>query len=562
MKSINVLSIRAFTVVCAAVFVSCTGLGSNGSDKDQPDDTSQAATYSITYNGNGATAGSVPQDSVAYKAGQTVTVFANIGNLVKTGSTFTGWNTKADASGTTYGPNSTFSMPERNITLYARWTTNPTYTVTYNDNGSTSGSVPVDTTGYEVGQTVTVSGNTGNLAKTDCTFAGWNTQAGGDGTDYAPGKTFSMGSSNVTLYAKWGTPGGLDSFFDPGEGANDTIRYLAIQSDGKILIGGNFTAYNGTARHRLARLNSDGSLDTSFDPGAGADSTIQTLAIQSDGKIVIGGDFTTYNGTTRNRIARVNADGSLDTSFDPGTGADSTIQTLAIQGDGQIMIGGDFTTYNGTTRTRIARIAADGSLGSGFDPGSGADAKIYTLSLQSDGAILISGNFYNYNTTSRMYIARVATNGALDTTFDPGTGASGTVMFLKQMSGGEVMAVGGFTNYNGTARRCIARINADGTLDTTFNPGSGTDSMINTLTVQADAKILIGGQNTTYNGTSRYHIARVNTDGSLDTGFDPGTGTDYEVNVIALQSDGKIIIGGVFTTYNGTSRNRLARIFP
>ncbi len=163
-------------------------------------------TYTVTYNGNGNTSGSVPTDATNYEQGQTVTVLGNTGTLVKTGYSFAGWNTQADGNGTTYTPAQTFAMGSANVTLYAKWTANPTYTVTYNGNGNTGGSVPTDATNYEQGQTVTVLGNTGSLVKSGYTFAGWNTQADGNGTTYAQAQTFAMVSANVILYTKWTTP--------------------------------------------------------------------------------------------------------------------------------------------------------------------------------------------------------------------------------------------------------------------------------------------------------------------------------------------------------------------
>ncbi|WP_143192050.1 InlB B-repeat-containing protein [Paenibacillus helianthi] len=160
-------------------------------------------TFTVTYNGNGSTGGTVPTDSNSYQQGNTVTVLGNTGTLVKTGYTFAGWNTAANGSGTDYAANATFSMGTANATLYAKWTANPTYTVTYNGNGSTGGAVPTDSNSYPQGNTVTVLGNTGMLVKTGYTFAGWNTAANGSGTDYAANATFSMGSANATLYAKW-----------------------------------------------------------------------------------------------------------------------------------------------------------------------------------------------------------------------------------------------------------------------------------------------------------------------------------------------------------------------
>ncbi|MFD0670833.1 S-layer homology domain-containing protein, partial [Cohnella sp. GCM10027633] len=166
-------------------------------------------TYTVTYDGNGSTGGTVPTDSHPYEQHSTVTVLGNTGSLVKTGSTFAGWNTAADGSGTSYVAGATFTMGAANVTLYAQWTVNPTYTVTYDGNGSTGGTVPTDGHPYEQNETVTVLGNTGSLAKTGNTFAGWNTAANGSGTSYAAGASFTMAVANVTLYAQWtAIPGG------------------------------------------------------------------------------------------------------------------------------------------------------------------------------------------------------------------------------------------------------------------------------------------------------------------------------------------------------------------
>ncbi|WP_238919050.1 InlB B-repeat-containing protein, partial [Clostridium sp. YIM B02555] len=166
--------------------------------------TAVPTTYTVTYDGNGNTGGTVPTDSTSYTGGQTVTAASNSGSLVKTGYTFAGWNTAANGSGTDYAAGSgTFSIVA-NTTLYAKWTAVPTtYTVTYDGNGNTGGTVPTDSASYTSGQTVTAAANSGSLVKTGYTFAGWNTLANGSGTDYAAGSgTFSI-AANTTLYAKW-----------------------------------------------------------------------------------------------------------------------------------------------------------------------------------------------------------------------------------------------------------------------------------------------------------------------------------------------------------------------
>ncbi len=440
-----------------------------------------------------------------------------------------------------------------------------TYTVQYNDNGADGGSVPNDTE-YALGATVTVPGNTGVLVKTGFAFAGWNTLADGSGDTYTEGQTFSMGSADVTLYARWTTPGMLDTSFDPGAGADNNINSITVQGDGKILIGGAFSTYNGTTRNRIARLNADGSLDTSFDPGIGANLSINSIALQSDGKILIGGDFTSYNGTTRNRIARLNADGSLDTSFDPKSGASNSIYSVAVQGDGKILIGGSFMSYyysdhNGI-RCRIARANADGFLDTSFDTSVGVNDNIYSIVVQGDGKLLIGGAFNNCQGSTLEHIARLNVNSSLDTSFVPTKcGAGGYIYSIALLNDGKILIAGDFTTYGFTARNRIARMDADGTTDITFDPGNGANNCVASMAVQGDGKILIGGHFTSYNDTSRNHIARVNANGALDTSFYPGDGADSVISSIAIQDDGKILIGGDFTSYNGTTRNRIARIW-
>ncbi|MCR8632200.1 S-layer homology domain-containing protein [Paenibacillus radicis (ex Xue et al. 2023)] len=163
----------------------------------------QAIQKFVTYDGNGSIGGIAPTDSNSYSQGKTVNIYNNTVTLVKTGYTFAGWNTEADGTGTNYSAGATFTMGTTDVTLYAKWTMNSTYTLRYNSNGATSGSVPTDSGSYEQGVAVSVYGNTGNLVKAGYTFAGWNTQADGNGTNYAAGATITMGTTDVTLYAKW-----------------------------------------------------------------------------------------------------------------------------------------------------------------------------------------------------------------------------------------------------------------------------------------------------------------------------------------------------------------------
>jgi uncharacterized delta-60 repeat protein/uncharacterized repeat protein (TIGR01451 family) len=227
------------------------------------------------------------------------------------------------------------------------------------------------------------------------------------------------------------------------------------------LIGGNFTQYGVTNRRRIARLNTNGSLDTSFNPGSGADDIVDRITLQPDGKILIGGWFSGFNGTGRSRIARLNTNGSLDATFNPGIGTNSTVFAITLQANDKILIGGSFTSYNGTTCNHIARLNTNGSLDTSFNLGTGAENTVESISLQENGKIMIGGNFTSYNSTSRTRIARLNMDGSLDTGFDPGIGANGFVNVIVFQPDGKVLICGRFTSYDGSIRGRIARIHAE-----------------------------------------------------------------------------------------------------
>jgi uncharacterized delta-60 repeat protein len=357
--------------------------------------------------------------------------------------------------------------------------------------------------------------------------------------------------------------GSLDTGFMAGLGFNSSVLSIKVQEDNKIIIAGNFTEYNGTAISRIARLNSDGTLDTSFNVGTGVNGTISTTAIQVDGKIIIGGWFTEYNGTPVNRIARLTKNGTLDSSFNPGIGPNLGVSSTSIQSDGKIIISGSFTTYNGTPSRSIARLNDNGTLDTEFSIGTGSNYYIFATAIQNNGKIIIGGDFTEYNGTMINRIARLNTNGTLDSDFNIGLGIQGGsgVAYSINIVSGEKIIIGGFFNaFNGSAVGNIIRLNTSGSLDTNFASNVGANNYISSTAVQSDGKIIIGGVFTTYNGTARNRIAKLNADGTLDSNFNVGTGVDNQTSAIGIQSDGKIIIGGHFTTYNGTTSNYIARL--
>jgi uncharacterized delta-60 repeat protein len=389
-----------------------------------------------------------------------------------------------------------------------------------------------------------------------------------DGKVLVGGFFTSYNGTSRPYVARLNADGSLDSSFaQTGTGFGSSVTSLVIQSDGKVLVGGNFTSYDSTSRPYFARLNADGSLDPSFaQTGTGLNGRVDSIAVQSDGKVLVGGFFTSYNGTSTPRLTRLNADGSLDSSFvQTGTGLNSRVNSVAVQSDGKVLVGGNFVSYNGTSTPRLARLNADGSMDSSFaQSGTGLDNFVNSLTVQIDGKVLVGGGFTSYNGTSRSYIARLNSDGSLDSSFaQMATGLSARVYSIAIQGNGKLLVGGGFTSYNGTAVRGIARLNADGSLDSSFEQtGTGLNtSAVYSLTVQSDGKVLVGGNFSSYNGTSRPRIARLNADGSLDSSFAPtGTGLNGLVNSVVLQSDGKVLVGGNFTSYNGTSTPRMARL--
>jgi uncharacterized delta-60 repeat protein len=369
-----------------------------------------------------------------------------------------------------------------------------------------------------------------------------------DGKILIGGYFNTVGGNTRNCIARLNVDGSLDTTLY--QNANDSVWSITLQPDGKIITGGHFTTVGGTWRNHIARLDANGGLDTTFNPDA--NNNVYSITLQTDGKILIGGYFTTVGGIRRNHIARLNADGSLGADFNPDANGD--VYSITLQPDGKILIGGYFTTVGGTWRYRIARLNTDGSLDTTFTPPDDANGTVYSITLQSDGKIIIGGYFTTIGGTTRNYIARLNANGSLDADFNPN--ANSTVYSVALQPSGKIIIGGEFTTIGGTARNYIARLNADGSLDADFNPDANGD--VYSITLQTDGKIIIGGDFTTIGGTAQNHIARLNADGSLDTTFNPNAGNT--VYSIVLQTDGKIIIGGGFTTIGGVERNHIARL--
>ena len=382
----------------------------------------------------------------------------------------------------------------------------------------------------------------------------------------------------TTLPLAHAAPGDLDLTFDPAAGPNWDVGALAVQGDGKLLIGGKFRSLDEVPCDCIGRLCADGSLDPSFHTSSflnqiGDGPYVVAIALQAQGKILIGGSFAAINSVPRNCMARLNADGSLEgiefRLFEGLTGLfQAGVLAMVIQPDGKILAGG-VTVSDIGARPYLGRVNPDGSHDSSFTASLSVErgqlCSVHSLAVQSDGKILLGGFFTSVGGMARTNIARLNPNGSLDPSFLTTLAGFGVnqevpVRGIAVQDDGKILIGGSFTSVNGVARVNLARLNPDGSLDNTFLNGlSGPSGTVTALALQTDGKILLGGWLPHVNGTPRQGIARLNADGSLDESFIAET-RPSGVNRFAFQDDGKLLIGGGFTAVNQAPRKCVARL--
>lgn len=356
--------------------------------------------------------------------------------------------------------------------------------------------------------------------------------------------------------------GSIDQTFDVGSGADQNV-YIAKQlHDGKIIVGGQFIDYGSTGRRNLVRLNADGSIDQTFNSPPDLDNyTLLADAIEDDGKLVVAGQFGMFNGVMSPGIVRLNSDGSIDTTFNVGTGINggNGISNLSRQGD-KYIITGNFSSYNDTQCGNILRLNHDGTIDETFPSlisNFGFNVTITDHEILPDGKIMIVGNFTSHNGVPFNGIARLDANGAVDTTFNPGAGANAVIISIAAQTDGKYIIGGMFSAYDNIEKLLLARVNPDGTLDATFSRSPEYGMSASNLMIQPDGKIIATGFLTGLATVDKY-IFRLNTDGSIDPGFD--SDIDNVVNAASFQDNGKILVGGWFEHAGSQAINRVARL--
>jgi uncharacterized delta-60 repeat protein len=380
----------------------------------------------------------------------------------------------------------------------------------------------------------------------------------------------STEGDDQTFTTRATSPGDVELAFNPNV-QGGAVQCTAIQSDGKILIGGSFTQVNGVPRNNLARLNSDGSLDLSFDPNP--DNVINCVAVQVNGMIIIGGSFSHVGSTSRNNLARITISGSVDASFTPLVNGAVTSLLANVRG-GELYVSGMFTTVSGQPRGGFARLDYRGALETTFSD-MAPDGQVNCMIMFSEfEGVVVGGNFSQFGGEARHGLARVNDAGLVVGGDDGLVFAdAGTSVNALYRVPGAILVGGYFSTFGGAAHENIARITIDDrnlpigvtpnhpVVDTTFT--TSVSGGIQAFACDVSDRTIIGGSFFAVNGTSLSGMARLNYSGALDTSFDPGPRSNYfnsAVTSLTGQMDGKVIATGLFTHLGGEPKSGFARL--
>jgi uncharacterized delta-60 repeat protein len=376
------------------------------------------------------------------------------------------------------------------------------------------------------------------------------TVAQSDGKIIAVGLFQRANGTRTNGITRFNADGTLDTSFNSGSGANLAIRAVALQPDGKIIIGGAFTSFNNQTVNRIVRLNSDGSIDSSFSLTVAFNNQINDISVLSNGKIMVGGQFS----LSSTRLVRLNSNGTLDSVI---SGFNGTVHTIALASDGKIVVGGEFSL----PRPTIARLNSDGTVDSFFNPSSGGDGSVYKALVQPNGKIIAAGVFRSFNGVSNDGVVRLNDNGLIDATFeitnDPNV-QNLNVSGLALQPDGKLLV--GFFDDAYASIADVRRFNADASPDSTFNTNSNNSIIVIDLNLLADGKVIASGYFTTVSNQPHLRIVKLDSFGNVDNSFNPSASSVGIVYAIKRQADGKIIIGGDFEYVNGVPKRAIARL--
>ena len=376
-----------------------------------------------------------------------------------------------------------------------------------------------------------------------------------------------------------------------GIGFDQSISSLALQGDGKILVGGGFTRFKGVAVPSLVRLNVDGTVDTSFltNLGTGFDAEVTAIVVQPDGKIVVTGSFDTLNGANARRIVRLNSNGTLDSAFMAAIGSSfdggyacscaPNPKVIALQSDGKILVGGDFDRFNGASTNALVRLQSSGALDTAFVSNSTLifDYAASDIAVQVDGKILVAGAVGQQQIPTASSLVRLLPDGSFDSAFDSaivgGQGIQGfgtSVLAVKTQTDGKILVGGNFTRPAGISSNLLARYSISGAIDAGFSASLGAGfsgimggyyySLVTDIFVFPTGESLITGSFSNAGSIRSPHIARMSQNGGIDSGFvsKMGGAPNGMIRAAIQLADGRYVVAGEFTELGGHSVGRIA----
>jgi uncharacterized delta-60 repeat protein len=378
------------------------------------------------------------------------------------------------------------------------------------------------------------------------------------------------------------TDGGVDTRFALWPGVEGAVNSVAIQQDGKIVFGGDFTSVAGQARHGAARVGPEGTLDEAFAPRVDGQRsrTIEVVRVLEDGRLFIGGQFRTVESAPRACVARLKPDGTLDETFDPGAGVEDAfgiVQDLAPLPDGGVVVAGLFTKFDGQTRPGLVRLDAEGNVVPEFNPDLDWSQGLVSVALvrrQEDGYLLVAGRFDQLEGQALFGLARLQQTGVADPSFEGDSWRDVVVDAVRDLAiqpDGRIVVTGDFDRFAESLHPGIARLEASGAPDETFDPGPGLRTAGRSagvgmaVAVQADGRILVAGQFSQIGTEVRHNLGRLHADGSADPDYSDSNRIVERVgsvNAITVQEDGRILVGGDFERVDGQPRQALARVLP
>lgn len=320
---------------------------------------------------------------------------------------------------------------------------------------------------------------------------------------------------------------------------NGTVFAIARQPDGGLIIGGSFTSVNGTDRQNLARIRPDGTLDTVWNPGA--DGLVVALAIDADGTVYATGDFSVIGGRSRH-LAKIsgNGAGEVDPQWDPGAGGSA----LALDSRGGLYVGGGFAQIGGQPRNNIARISTTGVGAADPAWNPGANGSVAALAVSPSGAVYAGGYFTAAGGQPRTYLAKLdSVSGAVDPNWNPS--ADSFVLALVVDANESVYASGYFTNIGGKPRSRLAKLSGTGggQADTAWNPGP--NGVVRALALDGAGWLVVGGDFGSIGGASQYYLSKVSATGTgYASGWQPSL--NGAVRSVAVSPAGLVHAGGAF----------------